>query len=131
MKKKLGTITAKDCKWDYFRAGGKGGQHQNKASTACRVTHPPSGAVGESREYKSQLQNKQAAWRKMAESQAFTLWVKKQAGEDAITEAQRRQAESMIALRVERTMIDENLLVEVFREGVWVNEAEAGDQREN
>lgn len=67
------SVTAKDCRWDYFRCGGKGGQKQNKTSSGARVTHPPSGAVGESREERSQLQNRKRAFRKMAESQEFRL----------------------------------------------------------
>lgn len=68
-------ITIKDCDVQTFRSGGKGGQNQNKRDTGVRVIHRPSGAVGESREERSQLQNKRKAFRKMAESLAFRKWV--------------------------------------------------------
>ncbi len=55
------SVTKADCEWQYFRAGGKGGQHQNKTSSGVRVIHHPSEARGESREERSQLQNRKAA----------------------------------------------------------------------
>lgn len=70
------SVSIKDCRVDTFRAGGKGGQHQNKTSSGVRVTHPPSGAVGESREFASQLQNKKTAFRRMVESKPFKIWVR-------------------------------------------------------
>lgn len=68
-------VTIKDCTVQTFRAGGKGGQNQNKRDSGVRVIHPPSGARGESREGRSQLENKRKAFRKMAESLAFRRWV--------------------------------------------------------
>lgn len=68
------SVTIEDCVVQTFRAGGKGGQHQNKTDSAVRVIHPPSGARGESREHRSQLQNKRAAWGRMARSPVFVAW---------------------------------------------------------
>lgn len=67
------------CEVQTFRAGGKGGQHQNKTDSGVRVIHHPSGARGESREERSQLQNKQSAFRRMAETETFQRWVRAQA----------------------------------------------------
>lgn len=78
------SVTLADCTVQTFRAGGKGGQNQNKRDTGVRIIHPPSGARGESREERSQLQNKKLAFRRMAESPAFRAWVRRQAGEDAL-----------------------------------------------
>ena len=58
-----------------FRSGGKGGQNQNKVETGARVRHPESGAVGESREERSQLQNKRTALRRMVATPQFQWWV--------------------------------------------------------
>lgn len=69
------SVTIDDCEVQTFRSGGKGGQNQNKRDTGVRVIHHPSGARGESREQRSQLQNKQAAFRRMAESVPFRTWL--------------------------------------------------------
>jgi protein subunit release factor A len=75
----LFSVTLKDCRVDTFRAGGKGGQNQNKRDSGVRITHKDSKAVGESREERSQLQNKRKAFRKMAESKQFQAWLRMQA----------------------------------------------------
>lgn len=75
MKEHILRVTIKDCEIQTFRAGGKGGSHQNKTSSGVRIIHHPSGARGESREERSQLQNKRKAFVKMAESKEFRRWV--------------------------------------------------------
>ncbi len=70
------TVTIKDCEVQTFRAGGKGGQNQNKRDSGVRVIHHGSGARGESREERSQLQNKRIAFVRMAESSEFRAWVR-------------------------------------------------------
>jgi hypothetical protein len=70
----------------HFRSGGKGGQNQNKRDTGTRVIHHPSGARGESREERSQLQNKRAAFLRMVASPAFQLWLRIETGRAALSE---------------------------------------------
>jgi hypothetical protein len=69
------TVTISDCDVQTFRAGGKGGQNQNKRDTGVRVVHRASGAVGESREHRSQLDNKRAAFGRMARHPKMTIWI--------------------------------------------------------
>ncbi len=73
------SLTAKDFRFDFFSAGGSGGQHRDKKATACRCTHEPSKAVGVSQDERSQLQNKQLAFRRCAESLKFQKWLKVEA----------------------------------------------------
>lgn len=58
-----------------------GGQNQNKRHTGVRIVHKESGAVGESREERSQLQNKKTALRRLSETAKFRLWVYKKVNE--------------------------------------------------
>lgn len=78
MKQKMFSVTIADCEIQTFRAGGKGGQNQNKTESGVRIIHHPSGARGESREERSQLQNKRNAFRRMGQSDVFKRWAKAQ-----------------------------------------------------
>jgi len=73
-KRLLFSLTKDDFEVQTFRAGGKGGQHQNKRETGVRIIHRASGAVAESREERSQLQNKRAAFTRLVQSDKFKSW---------------------------------------------------------
>lgn len=110
-RKKILTVTVGDCEVQTFRSGGKGGQNQNKRDTGVRIIHHPSGARGESREERSQLQNKKAAFRRMADTPQFRYWVSVETGRVEATE-----------LWLERMMRPENIKVESRVSGQWVLE---------
>ena len=74
-KEKLFSVTAKDIKWEYYRASGNGGQNRNKRDTAVRCTHEPSGAIGNAADERSQNQNKKLAFRRMVNSKKFQDWL--------------------------------------------------------
>ncbi len=58
---------ARDCDIEFTRAGGPGGQHRNKAETAVRITHRPSGVTVVASERRSQARNKMAALKRLAD----------------------------------------------------------------
>lgn len=107
------SVSIRDCEVQTFRAGGKGGQNQNKRDTGVRVIHHDSGARGEARDERSQLQNKRLAFRRMVDSKEFQLYIKMRVGQ-----------EDKMRAEVERSMQDpRNLRVELKDEkGRWVEE---------
>jgi len=124
-KELLFSVTASDCQWQYFCAGGKGGQHQNKTASACRVTHRDSGAVGESREHKSAWQNKKEAFGRMAETPKMKLWLKLEAARRMVSGDEKRRKEADLEAFVDRQMEPKNIKFEVKQNGQWQEIAES------
>lgn len=61
------SVTKGDLQIEYYRGSGPGGQHRNKRDTACRITHIPTGLSSTAQEHKSQKQNREAAFRRLAD----------------------------------------------------------------
>lgn len=101
-------VTIHDCEVQTFRAGGPGGSNQNKRDTGVRVIHRPSGARGESREGRGQLENKKVAFGRMARSDAFQTWAR------TLT-LKLRPIEEI----VDDLMAEENLKIEYKDAGRW------------
>lgn len=108
---KVLSVTLKDCEVQTFRSGGPGGQNQNKVSSGVRIIHTESGARGESRETRSQLENKKRAFRRMVESKEFQLWMKLKLG---AADAQKAESDRRVRNQVERDMRPENILIETY-----------------
>lgn len=60
------SLDARDVRFETFRAGGPGGQHQNKTESAVRATHAPTGLSVTAREERSQHRNKALALDRLA-----------------------------------------------------------------
>ena len=60
-------IAANDVRFEAFRAGGPGGQHQNKTESAVRAVHVASGLAVVARDQRSQHRNKALALERLGE----------------------------------------------------------------
>jgi protein subunit release factor A len=110
MKKELlFSVTKDDLRVDTFRAGGPGGQNQNKRETGVRITHPASGAVTTSREHRTQEQNKAAAFRRLIDHPKFRSWHRREVARRSLT-----------VQSVDDQLTPKNIKIEIRQEGRWV-----------
>ncbi|HIT63296.1 MAG TPA: peptide chain release factor 1 [Candidatus Ventrimonas merdavium] len=75
-------IDLNDCRIDVMRASGNGGQCVNTTDSAVRLTHMPTGIVIYSQTEKSQLQNKEKAFR-LLRSKLYDLEMEKKMNAEA------------------------------------------------
>lgn len=110
-REKLFSVTIKDCKVSTFTVGGHGGAGKDTSNTGVCVIHPASGAMGIGQDHRSQLRNKQDAFRRMAESTKFHVWLRRIVAE--------MQSGKTLDEIVEDAMHPSNLKVEYRTEKGW------------
>lgn len=106
-KELLYSLTKKDFKIDYYRASGPGGQKVNKTSSAVRITHLASGAIGQSQDERKQSVNQKIAFTRLVESKKFLVWHR-------LTCAALMSGES-VEEKLNKAMASVNLKIEVKR----------------
>lgn len=110
-KEHLFHIGRKEFDVQTFRSGGKGGQHQNTTDSGVRIVHKESGAVGESREHKSQKQNKSTAFKRLSENPKFRIWLNQKVYEHDLGKT--------IEQKVDEMMNEKNIQIETRETGRW------------
>lgn len=113
-KELLFSLTAKDFRVDTFRSGGKGGQHQNTTDSGVRITHIESSAVGESREERSQSQNKKKAFERLVKSETFQKWYKIKSAQIMGTMKTPEQIEKEVNRMIERDLKNGDIKIETY-----------------
>jgi protein subunit release factor B len=110
----LFSVTKDDFEIQRFRAGGKGGQGQNKRSVGVRLIHRASGARGEARDERSYEQNKRNAFSRLLNSPEWNAWYKLEC-------ARRLGRAAEIEAEVKRAMAPPNIRTEIRDEhGRWI-----------
>jgi len=75
-KKLLFSVGMKDLVMQTFSVGGHGGGGKDTSNSGVRLIHPPSGAVGEGREHRTNTLNRRSAFEKLVASKKFMDWHK-------------------------------------------------------
>jgi len=78
------TLDPADVRFEAFRAGGPGGQHQNKTESAVRAIHVTTGLAVVARDERSQHRNKSAALERLATLLTASRDLARAADRDAI-----------------------------------------------
>lgn len=115
-RKPLVSVTKDDFELQTFRAGGKGGQNQNKVNSGVRLIHTASGARGEARDQRTFEKNRKAAFLRLTETDTFKNWLK-------IETARALGQVVEVEEYVKRAMAPQNIRTEVKDErGRWVED---------
>jgi len=69
-------LTRKDFVIEAKRGHGNGGQNRNVTNSACRMTHPESGATAQAQDERHYHQNERLAFERLVETPKFKLWHK-------------------------------------------------------
>lgn len=110
----LFSLTKKDFKVDTFRSGGKGGQHQNTKDSGVRITHLESGATGESRDERSQAQNRKKAFDRLVASNKFQLWHKRKSFEIMGLMKTKEQIEKEVDEMIKQGLENGDIVIETY-----------------
>lgn len=106
-KKLLFSLTKNDFVFQTFCTGGPGGQHKNAKQNGVRIIHPASGARAEHRDGRDQYKNKEAAFKKLAETPVFKAWHRMEI-------ARRLGLDKAINKAVDEAMQPQNIKIEMI-----------------
>ena len=115
-------INENDLRIDVYRAGGPGGQCVNTTDSAVRLTHEPTGIVVTCQNEKSQLQNKEAAFR-VLRAKLYELEERKRAEE--LDELRGERMDNSFGSQIRNYVLFPYQLVKDLRSGVETGNVDA------
>lgn len=115
-------INENDLRVDVYRAGGPGGQCVNTTDSAVRLTHEPTGIVVTCQNEKSQLQNKEAAFR-VLRAKLYELEERKRAEE--LDELRGERMDNSFGSQIRNYVLFPYQLVKDLRSGVETGNVDA------
>ena len=115
-------INENDLRVDVYRAGGPGGQCVNTTDSAVRLTHEPTGIVVTCQNEKSQLQNKEAAFR-VLRAKLYELEERKRAEE--LDELRGERRDNSFGSQIRNYVLFPYQLVKDLRSGVETGNVDA------
>ena len=115
-------LDAADVRVDVYRASGPGGQCVNTTDSAVRLTHIPTGIVVTCQNQKSQLQNKEAAFR-VLRAKLYELEERKRAAE--IEELRGERMENSFGSQIRNYVLYPYQMVKDLRSGVETGNVDA------
>jgi len=114
MKEPIITLTKKDFRLDYYRGSGKGGQHRNKTSSACRITHLETGFCATSEDERSQHQNRKLAFNRLCNNKKFSNWLKLESIRILNDLPTKEEIEKQVDDMIERDLKNGNIVIESY-----------------
>ncbi len=107
-------LRERDISEKFVRSSGKGGQHVNKTATCVQLTHIPTGISVKVRSERSQLRNREEAYRLLAAKVADSVRSERQRQEQEREKERRRKRPRPARLR-ERILEDKRKTAEKKR----------------
>ena len=115
-------LNPSDVRVDVYRSSGPGGQCVNTTDSAVRLTHVPTGIVVTCQDQKSQLQNKEAAFR-VLKAKLYELEERKRAEE--IDALRGERMENSFGSQIRNYVLYPYQLVKDLRSGVETSNVDA------
>lgn len=111
IRRLLFSVGAADCDWQTFTCGGHGGSGKDTSNNGVRCIHRASGARGEARDSRKQIDNRRMAFKRMTETKEFKAWNR---AEVARRLGRERDIEESVQRAVDEQMQEKNIKVETF-----------------